>query len=52
MKKMRSGAIFVRFAVGLSLALVFGSGSRSQDQDFSKVEIGGRGVEREKGVCP
>ncbi len=39
MNKTRNGAIFMRFAVGLSLALVIGSGSRAQDQDFSKVEI-------------
>src|SRR5271166_6224466 len=36
---MRGGAAYLQFAVGLSLALILGSGTRAQSQDFTKVEI-------------
>ncbi|HKM68206.1 MAG TPA: MBL fold metallo-hydrolase [Candidatus Acidoferrum sp.] len=39
MNKMHSVAPYLRFAVGLSLTLILGNGTRAQNQDFSKVEI-------------
>jgi cyclase len=39
MKNRPSSAPFLKFAVGMGLALCLGTGLRAQNQDFSKVEI-------------